>query len=58
MEPPTAEDFATALGVTIRTVEPDGQCAVYDPFNRIAYVCRVMCKDRTQVMENLLERVF
>lgn len=49
--------FVRALGVEVRHVEPDGTCATYDRFNRIAYVCRDMCKDRAQVMENLLARV-
>lgn len=57
METPTAEDFAAVLGVTIRRVEPDGCCATYDRFNRIAYVCRAICKDEQVVMESLLLRI-
>lgn len=51
------EDFVTALGVTIRRVEADGRCATYDPFNRIAYVCRAYCKDEQHLMELLLNRI-
>lgn len=50
-------DFVRALGVEVRYVEPDGSCATYDRFNRIAYVCQAMCKDERQVMENLLARI-
>lgn len=54
----TTEEFVAALGVTIRRVEPDGRCATYDRYNRIAYVCRVMCRDQgEQIMERLVERI-
>lgn len=57
MERTATEEFVAALGVTIRRVDPDGRCATYDRYNRIAYVCRVMCKDGQVVMESLLLRI-
>lgn len=51
------EDFAVALGVTVRRVDPDGRCLTYDRFNRIAYVCRLMCKDESQLFRELLPRI-
>lgn len=53
----TTQEFIAALGVTVRHVEPDGCCATYDRYNRIAYVCNCMCKDEAQVMGALLQRI-
>lgn len=52
------EAFVQALGVTIEHVEPDGRCAVYDKYNRIAYICRVQCRGQgEEALAALLERV-
>ena len=53
----SSEEFAAVLGVTIRRVEPDGKCATYDRYNRIAYICRNCCMGRDSVIEALLERI-
>lgn len=51
------EDFVVALGVTVRRVDPDGRCLTYDRFNRIAYACRIMCRDEGQLFTELIPRV-
>lgn len=51
------EKFVAVLGVTIRRVEPDGKCATYDRFNRIAYVCQNNCMGTEAIMEALLRRI-
>lgn len=53
----TVAGFIEALGVEIRRVPPDGTCATYDRFNRVAYVCGCMCKDEQRALESLLARI-
>lgn len=53
------EEFAQALGVTIRYVTTDAgcttdDCARYDKYNRIAYFCDSMCSGRDVIAVDAL----